>query len=195
MIHVYTVLISGNKSYVTNCQVTHFLVMIHRVLMTCIFCFSGQWPLRGGGNAGGGGQQGGDVLGEQTAPAQLPSIRTQQQQQAQGFPQQQAQGFPQAFQGIPQQTNLGNPALGERGQMLLLSNGAASILIANRDRLPRDRVRRVGVPVSLVRAFAIQPEVLLPRSLTASVSASDPRVPGSQGKFAFILLHFVIIVA
>lgn len=162
--------------------------MIHKVLMTCIFCFSGQWPLRGGGNAGGGGQQGGDVLGEQTAPAQLPSIRTQQQQQ-------QAQGFPQGFQGFPQQTNLGNPALGERGQMLLLSNGAASILIANRDRLPRDRVRRVGVPVSLVRAFAIQPEVLLPRSLTASVSASDPRVPGSQGTFAFILLHFAIIVA
>lgn len=151
-----------------------------------VFFFSGQWPPRGGGNAGGGGQQGGDILGEQTAPAQLPSIRTQQQQQAQGFPQQQAQGFPQAFQGFPQQNNLGNPALGERGQMLLLSNGAASILIANRDRLPRDRVRRVGVPVSLVRAFAIQPEVLLPRSLTASVSASDPRVPGSQGKFLLL---------
>lgn len=66
--------------------------------------------------------------------------------------------------------------------MLLLTNGAADILKANRDRLPRERVRRVGVPVSLVRAFAIQPEVLLPRSLTANLPSGDQRSATPRGR-------------
>lgn len=149
-----------------------------------VFLYTGQWagtPGGGGSNLGGNNQQGGDILGEQTAPAQLPNIRSQQQ----------TPGFPQNFQGFPQQNNFGAQGLGERGQMLLLTNGAASVLIANRDRLPRDRVRRVGVPVSLIRAFAIQPEVLLPSSLTANAISNVRTTASRRGRL--LMSHLSVI--
>lgn len=143
-------------------------------LIIMYFSQTGQWAgTPGGGGNNLGNNQGGDILSDQTAPAQLPSIRSQQQ----------TPGFPQAFQGFPQQNNLGAQGLGERGQMLLLTNGAASVLIANRDRLPRDRVRRVGVPVSLIRAFAIQPEVLLPSSLTANAISNVRTTASRRGRY------------
>lgn len=153
-------------------------------LLIKYFLYTGQWagtPGGGGSNLGGNNQQGGDILGEQTAPAQLPNIRSQQQ----------TPGFPQNFQGFPQQNNFGAQGLGERGQMLLLTNGAASVLIANRDRLPRDRVRRVGVPVSLIRAFAIQPEVLLPSSLTANAISNVRTTASRRGRL--LMSHLSVI--
>ncbi|XP_065933113.1 collagen alpha-5(IV) chain isoform X17 [Magallana gigas] len=72
----------------------------------------GQWagtPGGGGNNPGGNNQQGGDILGEQTAPAQLPNIRSQQQ----------TPGFPQNFQGFPQQNNFGAQGLGGGGNPFL----------------------------------------------------------------------------
>lgn len=157
--------------YIVQCRMECLIIMY--------FSYTGQWAGIPGG--GGNNQQGGDILSDQTAPAQLPSIRAQQQ----------SQGFPQNFPGFPQQNNLGTQGLGERGQMLLLTNGAASVLIANRDRLPRDRVRRVGVPVSLIRAFAIQPEVSLPSSLTANAISNVRTTASRRGRIFDVTVNIM----
>ena len=57
---------------------------------------------------------------------------------------------------------------GESGQMLVLSNNAANVLIANRNRQRRMRIRAEGVPRRLLNAFSISPNVFARNSQRTS---------------------------